>query len=160
MTDKPIIMRQMSLLRDFDSLYFWKSVWFFLMRSVSASVVLTLFFLVVLPMTSFKGQELPSEVYWMPLTWPICTVFFFVPFILFMGLIGKFFRPAHLLRIGYTFITVTIGDPPIWLLARFKPEWVPMHNPPFMSTILLWGIYDAQEVTVSDESGMLGDRLR
>ncbi len=121
------------------------------MRGISAGIVWTL--LILMFPKGYAGTK--SMLLATPIIWPVAVVFMFAPASLFFSLVGKFFLPAHLMRIWFTFLGVSVGDPLIWLLSRFKPEWVPMHKPPFMSQVLLWGIYDANEVTVADETGVL-----
>ena len=147
--------------RDLKYLYFWQSVWFLFMRTFSAGLTVTILGVIgTLIEGTFDAQILLA-----PFVWIFMMLFVFTPMIVISVLIEKFFSimklavgsPAELvgnltglfLRIPATILAVTIGDPLIWILHKFKPNWVPIDNPPFMSLIFLWGIFDPNKVAVS-----------
>ena len=138
----PIILRDFHFTRDFRHIKWGATLWYNLLRSVCAGLVLGILMFI------FPQGDEGSTPFAAPLIWPIAYLFIFLP----MGIVLSFLRDIPFVGLFAGFcalIAVGIGDPIVCILHKLSPKIVLVESPPLFSFNLIFWLLDAPEITIA-----------
>ena len=142
-----VILRDFSFTRDFHSIAWKATLLHNLLRSFCAGLVFTVFYLIAEPSHSAGANALL-----VPFIIPIGYLFMYLPLGIICGILARVIPFIGLITFVCAFF-VAPGDPLVWAISLVKPEWVPMHKPPFFSmALIIWLLKgdEVSEVTLMD----------
>lgn len=132
MSNKVLVIRRFSALRDYRSVQWAETLRYNLLRSLCAGITLAVIFLFVRISSPGPG---PNPL--VALLMPVGYLLAYLPVGLLLqklgGLVGVFYLAAVVMAI----LSVSLGDPLVFLLRRIVPGLVPVEDPPFISTSLV-----------------------
>lgn len=140
----PIILRNFKFTRDFRHIKWKETLWYNLLRSTAAGVVLGL----LMHFTPQLQSELISSAT-TPLIWPFAYLFVFLPLGVLFSIL-KNLPFAGLIEGFLSLIAVSAGDPLVSLLYKFAPQTVPVESPPFFGFFLVFWVLDAEELLIAE----------
>lgn len=142
---RPVIINEFSLTRDFRSIKWGATLWYNLVRSISAGLILGILMFMFPQQQGDQATALAG-----PFVWPFAYLFFFLPFGMFMNVVGQFIPVANLVTLFVALIAVTIGDPIVCILHKFFPRLVPVAAPPLFSLALIQWVLDTDtEISIA-----------
>lgn len=140
----PLILRDFQFTRDFRQIKWGATLWYNLLRSMSAGLVLGIL-MFLFPQS--EGDRMTALA--APLVWPFAYFFMFLP----MGIVFSVLRGlpfVGLIAMFFALIAVSIGDPIICILHKFFPRLVPVASPPLFSFFLVFWVLDAPEFSIAE----------
>ncbi|HMO52365.1 MAG TPA: hypothetical protein PKA21_14695 [Kiritimatiellia bacterium] len=139
----PIILRDFSFFRDFRQIQWGATLWYNLLRSACAGLVLGILMFIFPEAAGDRTSALTT-----PFIWPIAYVILFLP----MGIIFSLLRNlpfVGLIAAFFALIAVAIGDPIVCILHKIFPKIVPVESPPLFSLYIVFWVLNAPEVSVA-----------
>lgn len=134
----PVLVHEFSITRDFRSIRWGATLWYNLIRSMAAGLVLGV-------LISFSGQQgAVGTAFGTPFIWPIIYLICLLPFGMIFGVVGQFVPIANLFTLFVALLAVTIGDPIVCILHKFFPKLVPVAAPSLFSFSLIQWVVDTE----------------
>lgn len=137
----PVIIHEFSLTRDFRKIKWGATIWYNLLRSMSAGLVLGILMLIF---PQQQGDQ--AAAFAGPIVWPFAYLFFFLPFGMILSLTARFVPFVNIFTLFMALIAVTLGDPIVCVIHRLFPRFVPVAEPSLFSFDLTQWVLDTNTV--------------
>jgi hypothetical protein len=137
----PLILRDFQITRDFRQIKWGATLWYNLLRSVSAGIIIGVFL-------AYSEKD-PMTGLTAPLIWPLLYLTVFLPLGIVLSFLGRI-PFVGLFAAFIALIAVSIGDPVVCILHKFFPKIVPVAAPPVFSFFIIFWVLDAPELSIAD----------
>lgn len=142
----PLIVREFSLTRDFRKIRWGATLWYNILRAIAAGLIIGILMFMFPKQQGDQMTALSG-----PFIWPIAYLFFFLPFGMFLGVVGQFIPVVNLVGMFVALMAVTVGDPLVCIIHKFWPKAVPVAAPPLFSFSLInWVLDTDTEISIAN----------